>query len=223
MKVTDHRLPRWASMLLCLSILCSVLFSPTTAFADQLLQLQQIFQRISAQQTVRANFVQQKSLASINKVFKSTGRVLFTQNQGVLWQIESPVQADLVMTAHSLLQKTSNTQSRIQLDQSPYGGVATVFLHLMRGDLTTLQQHFTIQSIRREGTGKAPEWSIRLLPKTSVMKKIFSSVDVSGDDFVQQIRLLDKTNATTLIQFHQQRSQPVQLTQHENALFQLAK
>ena len=53
--------------------------------------LKQIFTQLSASSVVRANFVQHKKLASLNKTYVSKGTVVFTKNSGVLWQIQSPV------------------------------------------------------------------------------------------------------------------------------------
>ena len=98
--------------------------------------LKQIFTQLSASSVVRANFVQHKKLASLNKTYVSKGTVVFTKNSGVLWQIQSPVKADLIVTSKKVVQKTQRTYSQIEVDKTPYGSVATMFLQLMSGNET---------------------------------------------------------------------------------------
>ena len=70
-------------------------------------ELKQVFAQLGATPVVRAQFEQQKKLASLNKTYVSKGTVLFSKNQGVLWQIQSPVKADLVVTPRKLVQRRS--------------------------------------------------------------------------------------------------------------------
>ncbi|MFC4951883.1 LolA family protein [Acinetobacter puyangensis] len=186
-------------------------------------QAQQIFQQLASQTLVRAQFQQQKQLPSVAKTFNSTGQVLFSKTNGVLWQMKTPVQADLVMTEKKLVQKTARTQSEVALDKSPYGAVASVFLQLMTGDQKTLSQNFNIQSIYIDDTQQPARWNIRLTPKSSLLKKLFIAVDASGAQYVENMLIQEKGNSTTRIQFRQHSSTPAQLSPAEHALFQLAK
>lgn len=99
------------AVLLSVSVSFAMLTAPTafaknTASSQQAtVQAQQIFQQLSAQKFLRANFVQSKKIPSLGKTFKSTGQVLYSQPQGVLWQIATPVKADLIMTDKTLIQK----------------------------------------------------------------------------------------------------------------------
>ena len=86
-------------------------------------ELKQVFAQLGAMPVVRAQFEQQKKLAALKKTYVSKGTVLFSKNQGVLWQIQSPVKADLVVTARKLVQKTQRTSSQIEVDKTPYGSV----------------------------------------------------------------------------------------------------
>lgn len=182
-------------------------------------QSEQIFKQLSQTSLVRAQFEQQKKLASLNKTFVSNGTVVFSKTNGVLWQLQRPVQADLIVTPKKLVQKTAKTMSQLDVAQSPYGSVATLFLQLMSGNQAVLDQHFSIaqSSITPQG------WSIRLMPKSTLFKKLFVQVDIRGQQYVNQIVILEQGNNSTTINFSQQRSQPVTLSANEQALFQLAK
>lgn len=215
-KFTSALLLKLLWMCLCALVL-SMTFS-TTSFAQNT-QVTQIFKQLSATPTVRANFQQQKKLASLNKTFVSNGEVLFSKQNGVLWQIQRPVQASLIVTPKKLVQKTQRTYSQIEIDKSPYGSVATMFLQLMSGNETALSKNFNIVSANYSAT----QWNISLTPKSGLFKKLFDRVDAQGQGYVDRIVITEKGNNTTTIQFSQHTTQPVQLTATEDALFKLAK
>ncbi len=191
----------------------------STATHAQNSDLKQIFTQLSASSVVRANFVQHKKLASLNKTYVSKGTVVFTKNSGVLWQIQSPVKADLIVTPKKIVQKTQRTYSQIEVDKTPYGSVATMFLQLMSGNETALAKNFNVVSANYSPT----KWNVSLTPKSGLFKKLFVKVDAQGQRYVDQIVIQEQANNSTTIRFSQQTAQPQTLTAAENALFQLAK
>lgn len=202
-------------------LVLSTVFCATYANAAQAqnTQVGQIFKQLSTTPTVRANFQQQKKLASLNKTFVSNGTVLFSKQYGVLWQIQKPVQASLIVTPQKLVQKTQRTYSQIEIDKSPYGSVATMFLQLMSGNEVALAKNFNIVSAHYSPT----QWNVTLTPKTSLFKKLFDRVEAQGQRYVDRIVITEKANNSTTIQFSQHNTQPVQLMASEDALFKLAK
>ncbi|MGB5886667.1 MAG: outer membrane lipoprotein carrier protein LolA [Acinetobacter venetianus] len=182
-------------------------------------QVSTIFKELSKSNIVRADFEQQKKLASLNKTFVSNGSLSFVKANGVLWQIKRPVQADLIVTQKKLVQKTQRTYSQIQIDQSPYSSVATLFLQLMSGDEKALSKNFNVVSANYSPSG----WNIALTPKSSLFKKLFVRIDAQGQQYVDKIIIQEKANNSTTILFRNQTTQPHQLTAAEDALFQLAK
>lgn len=232
-KLQNQRLPKKVftmskTIFLTVSVSFTTLIAPTafaknTASAQQsTAQAQQIFNQLSAQKFLRANFIQSKKIPSLGKTFKSTGQVLYSQPQGVLWQIATPVKADLIMTDKTLIQKTARTQSKITLDKSPYGAIANMFLQLMSGDQKALNKNFNITSIQ-VGQGSNATWKIALTPKSSTLKKLFKSVNATGTSYVQNMQIVDMSNATTTIQFTPTKNTSNALSNAEHALFKLAQ
>ncbi len=198
-------------------LLTTMLFSlPSYA---QNVQISQIFQLLSQSPVVRADFVQQKKLSSLNKTFISNGQVLFSKNLGVIWQIQQPVKADLIVTPRKIVQKTQRTMSQIEIDKSQYGSVATMFLQLMAGNETALAKNFNVDAAHYTNSG----WDITLTPKTSLFKKLFIKVNAQGGRYVNRIVITEQANNMTIINFSHQTVQPQSLSASENALFQLAK
>ena len=204
--------------LLLHSLVCTLLLSlsfPAFANTDQ---VSAIFQQLSKNDVVRADFEQQKKLASLNKTFVSNGTLSFAKSNGVLWQIKRPVQADLIVTQKKLVQKTQRTCSQIQIDQSPYSSVATLFLQLMSGDAKALAKNFNVVSADYRATG----WKIVLTPKSNLFKKLFVRIEAQGQQYVDKIVIQEQANNSTTILFRNQTTQS-KLTAAEDALFQLAK
>lgn len=177
-----------------------------------------IFQQLAKSDVVRADFEQQKKLASLNKTFVSNGTLTFAKSNGVLWKIKRPVQADLIVTQKKLVQKTQRTYSQIQIDQSPYSSVATLFLQLMSGDEKALAKNFNVVSADYRPTG----WNVALTPKSGLFKKLFVRIEAQGQQYVDKIVIQEQANNSTTILFRNQNT-PLKLTVAEDALFQLAK
>ncbi len=204
--------------LLIFSLLLT-LFCSTTVMAQQNPQLEQIFRQLSATPVVRAQFQQQKKLAALNRTFVSSGSVLFSEQQGVLWQIRQPVVADLIVTPGKLVQKTQRTYSQIEMDKSPYAAVANMFLQLMSGNQIALARNFNLVSVHYT----AGQWKLSLTPKSSLFKTLFVRVEAQGGQYVDRIVITEQAGNATVIQFSQHNPQPQTLTAAEHALFQLAK
>jgi len=191
---------------------------PLASYAESS-KVGQIFQQFSQTPVVRAHFEQQKKLTSLNKTFSSNGQVLFSKSQGVIWQIQKPVQADLIVTPKKLLQKTQRTMSQLEINNSQYGSVATMFLQLMAGDETALAKNFNVVAANY----KTSAWDVTLTPKSALFKKLFVKVNAQGGRYVNRIVITEQANNMTIINFSQQTAQPQTLSASENALFQLAK
>lgn len=174
---------------------------------------------LAAKPVVRSEFVQLKTLPSLNKPLQSSGIMLFSKQAGVLWRLQKPVAADLVVTSTKMLQKTARTQSELSLARSPYGSAATLLLQLMSGNESAVKQAFSIQSVQWQGDS----WRIQLTPKQPQLQKMFSNIVAEGDQYVRHIVMTESTGGQTDIRFNAPTDQLVQLSTAEYALFQLAK
>ena len=209
----------WITLSFFLCLMMSNMTYAAPVKQNEVGQVTQIFKQLSATPSVRANFQQQKKLASLNKTFVSNGTVLFSKQQGVLWQIQRPVQASLIVTPKKMVQKTQRTFNQIEIDKSPYGSVATMFLQLMSGNEAALAKNFNVVSAYYSPT----QWHVTLTPKSTLFKKLFVEVNAQGQRYVDKIVITEKANNSTMIQFSQHSPQPATLTASEDELFKLAK
>jgi hypothetical protein len=198
-----------------LALLCTLLLSSLAARADD---LQEVLKVLAAHPLLRTDFSQEKTLPALKKPLHSEGRLIFAGQEGVLLLIKKPVQAQLVITPDVLLQKTARTQTRLRLDQSPYGAMAGIFGQLMSGDVKKLQQSFTVQSVENKG----PSWILRLTPRDKRLQKLFKSLRISGDDYLREVQISETGDGETLMRLSAHSTAPASLSDDERALFALA-
>lgn len=170
---------------------------------------------------IRSEFIQKKSLASMNRVYTSTGSLVFDSHMGVLWRMQTPIKADMIISSHKVVQKTQNTISTIDVEKSPYGAVSSIFLQLMNNDIRSLHINFNI--INAKFDSKTGGWSMTLQPKNTKMASLISSIDLQGKNDVEQINIVESSHNLTNIQFMKTTDTPRKLTLDENELFNLAK
>jgi len=125
-------------------LLAALLFICAAARADDLAD--RVAARLASYPIVRAEFVQERTVASLTKPVVSTGRLVFSR-EGLTWQVETPVKAVMTFSA----------------DGASDGGAAQAEMGrlvraLVAGDLRELRQSFDI-----EPRGDLERWTLQLL------------------------------------------------------------
>ena len=72
-----------------------------------------------------------------------------------------------------------------------------LFLDLLGGNTQGLEKQFGLQL-----SGTQQKWTLRLEPKTALMKQIFTRIDIGGDNVVRRIELHEKQGDRTVMQFN---------------------
>ena len=78
-----------------------------------------IVERLASYPVVRADFVQERMVASLTKPVTSSGRMVLSREQGLLWQIDQPVKAVLVFGANGEGQTSRSPDARQTLPLLP--------------------------------------------------------------------------------------------------------
>lgn len=199
----------------------SGLLALALCFGSQLVHadnLQDILHSLSAKPMVRAGFVQDKSLPALKRPLHSEGHLVFVRSRGMLWLLDKPVNAQLVLTPGKLVQKTAHTQSSLAIGQSPYAAAAGLLLQLQNGDAGKIEQSFNV--IRADKTGA--NWTLVLSPKDKGLQKVFAQLQASGDSYLRDLQISEPGGASTHLRFLDPHSDPQNLSDDEKALFSLA-
>jgi len=116
----------------------------------------------SKDSVVRANFVQTKQIKSFDKPTVSEGKILAVKNKGVVWILQNPAYVKKVIPF-----------DKDNASRSFYAMTASFF----SGDFSALQKRFDC-----ELTKKPDSWTMKITPKSAVMKKNFKYVSISGSN-----------------------------------------
>ena len=82
------------------------------AHADELLD--GILKRLAEPAVVRAQFVQERHITDITRPAVSRGRITVSRQDGVLWQVESPVRLTLAFTPQGIVQTGADGARSVQ-------------------------------------------------------------------------------------------------------------
>ena len=94
-----------------------------------------------------------------------------------------------------------NGKSWVAANQSKMNGQSQqirLFLDLLGGNTQGLEKQFDLQL-----SGSQQKWTLRLNPKTALMKQIFNHIEISGDSVVRRIEMNEKQGDRTVMQFNQ--------------------
>lgn len=177
-------------------ILLAIAAAPLMAAEPDLLA------RIGAQAerhaVVRAEFVQQKQMAALKRPLVTSGHVVFSHRDGVLWQIESPYRAGYALGENSVVEIAGDgtRRERNLRDVPGLAQVATIFRAMLGANEKALRETFDV-----EARGDVERWQIELKPRQEQLARFVSRFSLAGGRFVESIRIEEAGGDTTLIRF----------------------
>lgn len=179
--------------------------------------LDDLQQRFNQQPVVRAHFEQVRTIKAMPKPLRSRGEMLMARDMGLLWDQTAPFPMTMMLNDTRMVQTLgSQAPQTITADNNPQ---MFQFNHLLRGlfqaDRAVLEKNFRIDF----SSESHDRWSLRLTPITTPLDKIFSSIDLAGQRYLETIRLNDKQGDRTDITLSEQKLTPTTLTDDERKRF----
>lgn len=179
--------------------------------------LDELQQRFTDQPIVRAHFEQTRAIKDLPQPLRSQGEMLIARDQGLLWDQKSPFPMQLLLDDTRMVQIVNGQPPQVITAQN--NPQMFQFNHLLRAlfqaDRKVLEQNFRID-FQDKGDGR---WSLSLTPVTTPLDKIFATIDLAGQTYLDSIRLNDKQGDRTDIAFSQHRLTPTTLTDDERQRF----
>lgn len=168
-------------------------------------------------QVVRGSFKQLKYLPELEQPLVSTGHFVMAAGHGLIWQIEQPIQASLVITREYLVRRSNGQRiARFSAEQQPaLRVVAAVLLAVFQTNLEQLKQYFTID--KQHGNGN--NWSMTLHPANAGIAKFIERIQVQGGKHVERIVIDQPNGDRSVIKLHPTDKGPATLTAEEKARF----
>ena len=170
-------------------------------------------QRFTEQPIVRAHFEQTRTIKAMPQPLRSQGEMLIARDNGLLWDQKTPFPMQLMLTDTRMVQQVNGQPPQvITADNNPQMFQLNHLLRaLFQADRRVLEQNFRIV-LQDKGDNR---WALRLTPITSPLDKIFASIDLSGQQFLETIQLNDQQGDRTDIALSQHRLTPATLTHDE--------
>ena len=177
------------------------------------ISLEELQVRFSEQNTVRADFSQKKYISGMTQALQSRGQMIMSKEYGLWWQQQSPFEMTILLDDGQMIQMVAQQQPHIINESSnPQLFQFNALLQaILVADQVFLKKDFWIDF---KDLGEE-QWRLTLQPMTSPLDQIFSSIELSGGEFLQNIHIQDKQGDVTDILFENQLTQPDTLNEVE--------
>ena len=181
------------------------------------LTLDDLQQRFTEQPVIRAHFDQTRTIKDLPQPLRSQGQMLIARDQGLLWDQTSPFPMQLLLDDKRMVQVINGQPPQIiTAENNPQMFQFNYLLRaLFQADRKVLEQNFRVE-FADKGEGR---WTLRLTPTTTPLDKIFNTIDLAGQTYLDSIQLNDKQGDRTDIALTQHQLTPAQLTDDERQRF----
>ncbi|MBF6636998.1 outer membrane lipoprotein carrier protein LolA [Rouxiella silvae] len=183
----------------------------------QAVTLDDLQMRFSQQPVLRADFSQQRSVSGMDQKLNSSGNLIISRSDGLWWQQQKPFPLSLLLTESKMVQTMPGQEPQVVTAQNnpqmfQFNSLLTALFH---ADHRALEQNFALDFHDR-GQGN---WTLELTPKTSPLNRLFKTITLDGQTFLNNIDINDMQGDSTKIRFFNQRTEPKTLTDAEKPHF----
>ena len=147
---------------------------------------------------VRAEFTQTKHMAALKRPLVTSGRLVFSREHGVAWKIEHPYSVTYLLSDERMVEigADGTRKERGQREVPGLAQIGRVFHAMLGANTATLHEYFEVIA-----HSSAKKWSIDLKPRQPQIAKFIASLHITGDRFVESIRIVEAGGDTTTIRF----------------------
>ncbi len=176
--------------------------------------LTELLKPLEKKSVVRSQYQQTRVMRVLKKPLLAEGRMIFSPDEGLLWQVEKPLSYQLVMTPSFFLQKNADKEQFITANEQPaLFAISTVFADLLGGKLASAGQYFSIAG----QSNMQDRWQLCLQPLTEPFSRLMSHILIEGGRTVHQVHFRDVGGDYTDIVFQSYSTAP--LTDAEKIFF----
>jgi hypothetical protein len=166
----------------------------------------QIRARLEAHQVIRAEFVQTRTSADLQRPQVSRGTLVVAQNGqngGVIWQMGQPFRSTYILRDDSTVEIAADGTRTVRSSRDDRGAarIGRVLRAVLKGDARTLDEWFEADA---RITGE--RWTLGLAPRQGPLAFFLKSVQIAGGDFVDSVRIVEESGDTTQMQFRNHRT-----------------
>ena len=179
-------------------LLVATLAALTPLHAAETDTLARIGAQLEQHAVIRAEFTQHKQMAAMKRPLVTSGRLVFSRQHGVLWQIEQPLRISYVLGEERIVEIGADgvRRERGVRDVPGLAQVGRVFRAMLGANSAALREQF-------EATvhGDPAQWEIILTPRNAQLAQFLTRLQLSGGRFVSDISIAEAGGDTTQINF----------------------
>ncbi len=160
--------------------------------------LAQVRQRVQDAPVVRGQFMQRKTVQGFKQPLQSSGDFVVARGKGIAWQVRQPFASTLIVKPDSLLSRAGDGSVAMQMkaqDEPVLRTINTMLFAVMAADLAQLGLYFEVT-----GQVQATGWKLHLVPRDAMLAQWLQSVDLRGQQFVQEVLLQEARGDRSQIQ-----------------------
>ena len=172
------------------TVFCVLLGIPGLANA---FDLQQLSDQLARPDVIHGNFIQEKHLRALPQPLTSKGTFVLAKNHGLLWLLKTPLQQDYRITDQGIARRDASGWQMLP-GKSAGAEQNRLFLAVLQGDSSGLQRDFELSL-----SGEAQDWRLTLVPRSMLLKQVFTQINITGGELVHSIELLETQGDSTLL------------------------
>jgi hypothetical protein len=129
--------------------------------------------------------------------FIATGHFLLIKNQGLEWDQTKPFSSKLVVTPAEIYLQIANYQpiGITKKAQPAIFSATNVFLAILNGNSKAMTDYFEVYF-----AGTTKQWTILLKPLDASLKKLITSVEFSGGNYIKNVTVNQAQNHPMFIE-----------------------
>ena len=155
-----------------------------------------VLAQLAAHAVVRAEFQQERHVASMTAPLVSRGRMTVSQREGLLWRVETPVKMTLAFTPTDIFETGpdgvrragAGGRSRAQAE------MGRLIRSLTAADAAQLREDFELRA-----EGSLERWKLHLTPRRREMARFLSAVELGGGRFLETIEIRAASGERTVM------------------------
>jgi hypothetical protein len=155
---------------------CSLWAFSLPSHAEATWDLDQLMQSLATTRTGHASFVEKKFIAILDKPVESSGELFYTAPDRLEKRTLQPKAESMVLDKDKLIVEQRGKKHVLSLQSYPE---IAAFIDSIRGTLAGDRKALE-RSYKLSMVGTQQDWNLSLLPLTDKMKKVVTSIDISG-------------------------------------------
>lgn len=163
---------------------------------------------------LHVDFVQTRTLAALSRPLKSSGSLVLSRDQGVIWQVKKPLSLLYVVGSQGILELGADGKKKVTTskDVPVIAQMGRILKSLLQGRWSAVEDYFTVKA-----EGRPEKWEVTLTPRAQTAA-FLQRVQVMGGRFIERVRVVEASGDRMELAFERPRADEP-LSEREAQLF----